>query len=455
MNSEFFMHFVFLLFLISCNTAEHVVFSPNPTEFESRTLTNPKLQKYLESFLVADDLPSWNLDELTLAGFFFNPDLKVSQAQWNAAIAAKETANQIPNPVLNLAPQYGGPLWALSTSLDLLFLTNNKRSFQLAQADSQAEYARLQILDKAWQIRAKIRNAFLGIHQSNILKAQLDQENNILHKYKKIITEQLNSGQISNAAELEAKFLLAQNELAISDAQQKQIESSAMLAQAIGIASIQNLSINTEVFNKLPKIFQSEFAAKKETALKSRVDVLSSLATCASTHAAYELELAKQFPNYKLSPGYSWSKGVSKWTLGNSFELPIFNQNLGPMHEALAKRKVAEAQFEALQVQILNEIELRIVVYNASLEKLKAANKLVEAEQNKAKLLKSRMRQGDISKTLLLRSELALQNVKITRLDALFKTQLAFVSLEDSLQAPLITNRAPLAEEVETIPSST
>ncbi|HXU79003.1 MAG TPA: hypothetical protein VN794_20665, partial [Methylomirabilota bacterium] len=84
--------------------------SRSATLRESLSLTNAQLQAFLEKNLQRDwtrwpALP-WDLDMLTLAAFYYHPDLEVARAQWRVAEAGIKTAGGRPNPTVSVVPEY-------------------------------------------------------------------------------------------------------------------------------------------------------------------------------------------------------------------------------------------------------------------------------------------------------------------------------------------------------------
>src|SRR5947209_6453471 len=71
----------------------------NIEAFGSRTLGDPALAR-----LLGPRPASWDLETLTLAAFYSQPDLAVARAQWQAALAAVRTASERPNPTLTVGP---------------------------------------------------------------------------------------------------------------------------------------------------------------------------------------------------------------------------------------------------------------------------------------------------------------------------------------------------------------
>ena len=71
-------------------------FEPQPVapaqtaaQFDARRLDDPSLEKFLAQNLGHESpswpLENWDLNSLTLAAFYFHPDLEVARAQWRVA----------------------------------------------------------------------------------------------------------------------------------------------------------------------------------------------------------------------------------------------------------------------------------------------------------------------------------------------------------------------------------
>jgi outer membrane protein TolC len=107
------------------------------------------------------------LESLTLAAFYFSPELDVARAQWATARAAMRTAGQRPNPSLSVAPQYNTTTfspspWIAAVNLDLPLETAGKRGHRIAQARHLSDAAKLNIASTAWQVRGRLRRRGLS-----------------------------------------------------------------------------------------------------------------------------------------------------------------------------------------------------------------------------------------------------------------------------------------------------
>jgi outer membrane protein TolC len=97
--------------------------------------------------------------------------------------------------------------------------------------------------------------------------------------------------------------------------------------------------------------------------LQGRSDIQSALAEYAAAEADLQLQIAKQYPDVHLSPGYQYDQGDNKWSLGVTFELPLLNQNQGPIAEARARRLESAARFTELQAKVIGEIDRASAAY--------------------------------------------------------------------------------------------
>lgn len=169
----------------------------------------------------------------------------------------------------------------------------------------------------------------------------------------------------------------------------------------------------------------------------SRADILSGLADYAGSQSVLQLEIAKQYPDIHLGPGYEFDQGEIKWAIGISVKLPLFNQNEEPIAQAEAHRKQAEARFVALQAQIIGKIDSAQAGYRAALKELKVANSLVLHKERQVQSVQAMFKVGEVDRLALLSANLELVSSTLFRLNALVKAQQSLGLLENALQYPL------------------
>jgi outer membrane protein TolC len=149
------------------------------------------------------------------------------------------------------------------------------------------------------------------------------------------------------------------------------------------------------------------------------------------------LEIAKQYPDIHLSPGYELDQTDNKWSLGLTVDLPILNQNQGPIAEAKAKRTQAAAHFLSVQANAISEIDTALAGYDAALQKSATAKRLLDDLQKQLNSVRSQAQLGEADALALANGEFSYYTGVQNQLDALAKAQQALGLLEDAVQSPL------------------
>jgi outer membrane protein TolC len=176
--------------------------------------------------------------------------------------------------------------------------------------------------------------------------------------------------------------------------------------------------------------------AARRHVLTHRPDILAALADYAASEDLVRLEVAKQYPDIKLGPGYQLDQGDNKWSLGIGFELPIFNQHKGAIAEAEAKREEAAARFLAVQAKALAEIDVALAVYRAARAKADAAGALLMDVQAQTKAAESMKAAGELSLVDVSQRRVEQSAADLARQQARLQALEAVGALEDALQTP-------------------
>ena len=214
-------------------------------------------------------------------------------------------------------------------------------------------------------------------------------------------------------------------------------ESRVALAEAIGVPLGALDGVEISFGGTGPRAAGPGRAAARRQALLNRADVLAALSEYAASEAALRLELAKQYPDIHLNPGYEYDQGDNKWGVGLSLELPVLNQNQGPIAEAEARRSESAAKFNALQARVVAEIERGMAGYRAALEKSATADSLLANLEKQERVLRGRLEAGEVSRSEVIAGQVELAAARLARADAVAKAQQALGQLEEALQRPV------------------
>jgi outer membrane protein, heavy metal efflux system len=449
-GKSFLYLFVLTFALNGCVTFHAKPIQPEKTAsaFETRTLTDSGLRAFIEKNRPLSAWPpeAWDLPLLTLAAFFYHPDLDIARAQWAVARGGLKTAGERPNPVFTFGPQDfasnaspGVSPWILGGSFDITWETAGKRGYRQRQAAALADAARLNIAQAAWLVRSRVRSSLITLWADRETQTILRHQQSELGENERLLTERSRSGSVSPLNATQATVLAGKNTLLLEDTKRLAITAQAQLADALGlpIKALESVAFSMAEFAVLPSTDDPRFTQVRRAALLGRADLLALLATYAASEAALQLEVAKQYPDLHIGPNYTYDQGVDKWGIGLTIPIPILNRNRGPIAEAEARREEAAARFLALQDTIINAIDRASAEYRASREKLEAADRLLATQGAQERQLRRLLRPGDVSRLTLFRSQLDFDSTRLLRADAALQAQQSLGALEDAVQQPL------------------
>ena len=87
-------------------------------------------------------------------------------------------------------------------------------------------------------------------------------------------------------------------------------------------------------------------------------------------------------------------------------DLPLFNQNQGPIARAWARREQAAARFTALQTRIIDSLDGAAALYRAANQTLATADSLLNGEQDRERQTLRMFEGGEIDRATLLSVQL-------------------------------------------------
>jgi outer membrane protein TolC len=441
---------VALVAVAGCKTyqARPLAAAATAAALEARTLDAPALRAFLETNLPTT-LPAWppvvwSFSELTLVAFYYHPSLEVARAQWAVAQAGLGTAGGRPNPVLSATPGYsanapaGLSPWFPAVTLDVPIETAGKRAHRIATAEHLSEAARLNVLSAAWQVRSQLRTALGEADFARGRVALLGRQVEMQGRLVGLLEQRLAAGAVAATEITPARIARLKTQSELTAARQQLAAARVQLAQALGlpVKAIEALQLAPQP--PLPPASAAEFlsAAVRDRALQGRPDVLAALAEYAASESALHLEIAKQYPDVHLAPGYQFDQGEHKWSLGLSLELPVLNRNQGPIAEALARRDEAGARFLAVQARVLGEIDRAAQGHAAVAEQMQSSESLLAAQRRQADALAAARQAGAADTLDVAAAQLEAATAELAVLDAQNRTQQALGQLEDALQIP-------------------
>lgn len=418
-----------------------------PTEtasrLQGRSLDDPGLRAFLETnsghALTQWPPQNWDFRASSLAALYFNPTLGAVRARVEGAMAAVVTAGARPNPSLSIAPGIPSP-YLFNIAFAVPIETAGKRGHRVQLARSLDQAARFDLADSAWKVRSGVRmalvNYLLDSRSLDLLRSEEQVRTDQVH----ILEQRLTVGEIPRPEVDLARIELSKTHLAISTAEGQLAEAKAGLAASIGVPvnALQDVAFSWPDFDFPPNVESLTPKEITREAVINRLDVRRSLAQYAATEADLQIEIAKQYPDVQIGPGYTYEEKNNFFTIGFATTLPVFNRNQGPIAEAEARRKEAASGFLEKQAQVIAESDRALALYTAALKELEEADQsLRKLQDTQQRAMQNAVRVGEEDQLALNGVQIETSVVARIRLDALSRAQTALGGLEDAVQRPL------------------
>jgi cobalt-zinc-cadmium efflux system outer membrane protein len=444
LNVECWIFSAVLILAAGCATFHPQPVSPEKTaaDFDVRSLADEQLRAFLETNHVAGNWPrdSWDLSALTLVALYYQPALAEARAQWAAVEATKITAGERPNPTVGFTPTYDTttpPPWILGLTWDIPIETAGKRVKRIAQAEHLSEAAKWDFVGTAWKTRSNVRAALLALYTARETESLLARQEAAQSNVLRLLEGQLAAGAVSSYEVTQARVALTTTRLARLDATSQSTQARVQLAGALGLPlrALDGVQFSFAGLDQFPQNLTAPEV--RRGAILNRADVRGALADYAASQSALQLEIAKQYPDLHLGPGYELDQTDNKWSLGVSLDLPILNHNQGPVAEAMANRAAAAAHFLTVQTTAITEIDSALAGYDAALKKSATVKMLLDDMRKQLDSVHAQAQAGEAEPLTLANAEVEYATGAQSQLDALVKAQEALGQLEDAVQSPL------------------
>ncbi len=150
-----------------------------------------------------------------------------------------------------------------------------------------------------------------------------------------------------------------------------------------------------------------------------------------------KLQIARQYPNIHLGPGYSFNQGANEFTLGFSMTLPIFNQNQGAIGAADARRRILAAELDQKQTLVITQIRTALSQYQSARRQWHTARSIELESREQVRAARHAFKAGAQSRLTLAEAILVRNTFAQAALRSHFQAIAARENLQDILETPL------------------
>jgi outer membrane protein, heavy metal efflux system len=434
-------------------------YAPHPLDVRGRfdawqkqaRLTNPDLAKIGDGIIAVDQDQApvdvhepWDVERLARVAVRFHPDTRLAATHIWTVQAGQITAGERPNPSMAFSPTLATNAgaetpWVIGWSFDIPIETAGKRGLRLAVARGQTDVALVEYAQASWEARSRVREA-LADYLLTEQEVGLDQRVvDVRQKYVGVLEARLKGGEASRPEVTTARvdLLAARGEMLAAQGHLQDARTKLAAAVGMPVAGLDDAKFEWRDLTVFPPLTPQQRQYWQTEGLLNRLDLRAALKEYATAESAVQLEVARQYPDIHLGPGYEFDQGLHKWTLGVSVDLPIFNQNQGGVAEAYARREEQGNKVLGLQIKALAALESAEAQYDAALKE----HQDLAAQADEAQILldtaNKALAAGQEDRLAVTGSEVQVEVARRQQFAAVRRAREAAGAIEDAIQRPL------------------
>jgi outer membrane protein, heavy metal efflux system len=430
-------------------------------EFAARRLADVQLRDELVRLMpqaVTSWPPrEWDRAELLAVALTRNPQLAVARAQVKEALSHEITAAQAPNPDLILQSEYARHdrhPWLYGVSLNWLLRSPERRRLDIEIAEFDTGNARLQLMDQAWTVRSALAAALSDWERG---RRSLSLLARLAAAQDRLIALEMQRVQAGEDSPIE---LLTSQQARIriegQEAELREVVDAAetAAARALGLPpqALDGMAFAWPDWGEPPPVDEDTRRETREQALLSRADVGQAVVAYAAAEARLRLSVARQYPQFVLSPGYYWDHGIAKFPFDVGFTLPL-NRNKGEIAEARAGRELAGQRMLALQADIYGAIVAAERAEHIARASADAAERQLQAARRQKQTADLGVSLGAADVQDQVGAEILAMRAELEVVEMRAQLQNSRNDLEDVLHAPLSGPELALAKSMASIVS--
>jgi outer membrane protein, heavy metal efflux system len=400
--------------------------------YRARRLGDPRLLAWVGRWADQPVASQWTDRQLALAALGLRAELARARADWRAARAAERTAGVRPAPGLNVGVERavsgsdGASPWVVSLAGLLSVELGGKRGARLQRARARSAAAEAELRRTAWRIAGETRAAALGLAAAESDRIESQRETQAL-----VEVEALERARYQEAALTAAE--LARTATEVQEARVRggaaaaaALDARAMLAglTALPLAALDSVEVVAELGGGCDAVAAVGGDSLAALALTRRPEIGRALADYAVAEADVRHEVARQYPDLELGPGFIWDQGVHRWTLALALPNLLAFRSHAAIDEVLALRTAAAARVAEAQDELLADAARAVARCTGALLERAAADSQVVVASATASRAQAAYDRGETS-----RLEPALAALGVIRAERLVRLQIARLSM--------------------------
>jgi len=388
----------------------------------------------------------WDQLDYLVAALLTNPAIAAQRAALETAAARARAAHAPPSgPTLTLTTEFARDAaasspWLIGGAVDIPLDRGGRRAARLALADIATLGARYDLAETVWQTRQAVRGALVNALIVRRQQALLGQLADLRARQVAAMERRLAAGEIARSEAERIRSEGANVARRQRDADGTALQAGQALAAAIGVRADALAGIDPAWpdFDTPPDPAAAADAAARRQAILSRADVLHALADYQAAEATLRGEVARQYPQITVSPGYTWERGLVKLPVALGLALPPLDGNARAIAAAEAARSEAGRRLDAAVFAAAAAVE-------AALAEARAARAALAEVRTRERPLADRLAAtarrafdaGATDRADWASAQAGAVEAALAELDALARVHAADAALENALRRPV------------------
>lgn len=381
---------------------------------------------------------TWSGADLLAAALARNAAVAEAAAKYRTAVAAAKASRVAPGMTLTLTAEYARSEpkhWLYGVGSDIPLDIGARRDERLNAADLAAVQALSDYGEAVWTVRTALARARADRLSADAETALAQRLEVVRQARADRLDRRVAAGEDDRGLALVARTDLAAAHRRVGDARARRVQADAALAQALGLPSTAVADLSLAPVTPPPEGLDLT-QARRDAALTRR-DVLRAVVDYDLAESALRLEVAKQYPEIHVGPGYTYDHGVAKLPFNLGLVLPPMDLNRSAIAQAEAKRAEAGRSLEAVQAAVLGAVDqawaalgaVRITEASTRERDLPIARRLAAATAVSAGA-------GEADRVDDLGAQATEIEAELAVLDARRAAMTAGVAMEDALRVP-------------------
>ena len=424
---------------------------------------NDEFEKFLLSQnYPKDSLPikSWGIKELFLAQEFFNYELRVAHAEWEAIQQNEKISLLSPPTSIGLVVGRGDSNEEISKNLfgasfSFSFESANKKIIRHEIAFNQSQLALLKYESIEWKAKNNLLKKVFTFSKNSDLISTLKNELRLRKSILDMLSNRVNMGIASQVDydSLELELNDVHKTILNYQSQQQLLTHEIALLVGIDIEKFNLIPLSPINLEKslekvtLKFLDNRKIDELKKEAFRNNIGLRVMLAHYAISEGELKYEYAKQYPDFNFTPAYVYEFGNNIWKLGIDFLFKSNERSEIYIAKASKLRDAEVVKIMQYQLKLNNDVELIKANFINLMSQLEHARKINAKKINLTSQLLKRFDEGLLDRFMLEQELINLSKFDRQLHDAVYNLIQVGLEAESIFQINFFNNAADFYEQ--------